>query len=75
MKLGMKGDRGDSDPSHGKAWEGVTMLERQGAGRGLEGPAALRGTSNSVALGNLFQLWMSLFTAGLQKTLQTLMIP
>ena len=29
-------------------WEGVTIIEGQGAGRGLEGPAALRGASSNA---------------------------
>ena len=35
-------------------WEGVTIIEGQGAGRGLEGPSALRGAGNTAAHTKLY---------------------
>jgi len=35
--------------SHDKVWDGIAMLKAQGASRGLESPAALKGTGNTVA--------------------------
>ena len=45
----MKEDRGDSEPSNDKVWEGRTILEGQGTDRGLEGPAALKGADSTAA--------------------------
>ena len=49
IKLGLKGDRGGSEPSHDKVWDGVAVLEGQGASRGLERPTSLRGAGNIAA--------------------------
>lgn len=49
FKVGVKGDRRYSEPSHDKMWDGVTRLEGQGASRDLEEPAALRSAGNTAA--------------------------
>lgn len=49
FKLGLMGDRGDSEPSHDKVHDGLTRLEGQGASRGHKGPFASRGTANTAA--------------------------
>ena len=38
FKLGLKGDEGGNEPSHGKVWDGIAILEGQGASRGLQNP-------------------------------------
>jgi len=45
---------GDSEPSHDKVRDGIARLEGQGAGRGLEGPSALRGAGNTAAHTKLY---------------------
>ena len=40
---------GDSEPSHDEVWDGIVILEGQGTRRGLEGPSAFRGASNTAA--------------------------
>lgn len=49
FKLGVRGARRNSEPSHDKVWDGINILEGQGADRGLEGCAALRGAGNTAA--------------------------
>lgn len=39
FKLDLKGEGDDSEPTHNKAWDGITKLERQGA-TGHPQPAA-----------------------------------
>ena len=53
-KLGVRGSRGNSEPSLGEVWEGIAILEGQGASRGLEGPIAFRGAGNTAAHTNLY---------------------
>jgi len=40
-KLGVRGSRGNSEPSLGEVWEGIAILNGQGASTGLEGPRCL----------------------------------
>ena len=35
-------------------WDGIAILEAYGAGRGLEGPSALRGAGNTAAHTKLY---------------------
>lgn len=49
FKLDLKRGEGDSEPSHDKVCDDVAIVGGQGAGRGLEGPAVLRGAGNTAA--------------------------
>lgn len=49
FKLDLNRGERDSEPSHDKVCDDLAIVGGQGAGRGLEGPAVLRGAGNTAA--------------------------
>lgn len=48
FKLDQKGEKGNSEPAHDKAWDSTASLEGQGASEGSQ-PAALRCADSTSA--------------------------